>query len=61
VHFEPAPGGAGCLLRVKIDYNPPGGSLGAAIAKLFGEEPQKQLDEDLERFKQLQESGSASI
>ncbi|HEX8312774.1 MAG TPA: SRPBCC family protein, partial [Chthoniobacteraceae bacterium] len=61
VHFEPAAMGRGCLLRVKIDYTPPGGKLGATIAKLFGEEPQQQLDDDLERFKQLMESSAIRV
>jgi uncharacterized membrane protein len=40
-----------------IQYDPPGGIIGKAIAKLFGEEPQQQVDEDLQRFKMLLEAG----
>ena len=36
---------------------PPMGKLGATIAKLFGEEPNQQLDEDLRRLKCLCEAG----
>jgi hypothetical protein len=31
--------------------------LGAAIAKLFGEEPESQIKEDLRRLKQMLEAG----
>jgi uncharacterized membrane protein len=57
VHFERAPGGRGALVRVQLQYRPPGGVAGAMIAKLFGEEPAQQIDEDLRRFKQLIETG----
>ena len=57
VHFENAPGNRGTILHVSMQYNPPGGSLGAAIAKLFGEEPGQQLKEDLRHFKQMMEAG----
>jgi uncharacterized membrane protein len=42
---------------VHLQYNPPAGKLGAAIAWLFGEEPSMQIREDLRRFKQLMETG----
>ena len=35
----------------------PGASAGAAIAKLFGEEPTQQIGDDLRRFKQVMETG----
>jgi uncharacterized membrane protein len=57
VRFEPATGGRGTILRVSLKYDPPGGSLGAAVARLFGENPEQQIDEDLRRFKQLMETG----
>ncbi len=57
VHFEPATGGRGTILKVSLKYDPPGGSLGAAVARLFGENPEQQIDEDLRRFKQLMETG----
>jgi uncharacterized membrane protein len=57
VRFERAPGGRGTIVRIELLYRPPGGSAGAAIAKLFGEEPSQQIDEDLRRFKQLMETG----
>ncbi|HYE65468.1 MAG TPA: SRPBCC family protein [Pyrinomonadaceae bacterium] len=57
VRFESAPGGRGTEVRVALRYSPPGGLLGAAIAKLFGESPEQQIEEDLRRFKQLMEAG----
>jgi uncharacterized membrane protein len=41
-----------------MQYLPPGGVVGTAAAKLFGEEPEKQIENDLCRFKQLMESSA---
>jgi uncharacterized membrane protein len=60
VRFSPAPGGQGTEVRVTLEYVPPAGKLGVAIAKLFGEEPELQVSEDLDRFKQLMETGEVS-
>lgn len=57
VHFNPAPEGRGTEVSVTLFYRPPGGTFGAMAAKMFGEEPSQQLDEDLYRFKQLMETG----
>jgi uncharacterized membrane protein len=57
VRFIPAPEGRGTEVRVVLDYIPPAGRLGSAVAKLFGEEPQQQVRDDLRRFKQLMETG----
>lgn len=57
VRFEPGPGGRGTIVRVAVEYRPPAGALGAAVAKLFGREPGQQMKEDLRRFKQLLEAG----
>ena len=57
VHFSPAAGGRGTEVKVVLRYDPPGGALGAAVAKLFGEEPSMQVMEDLRRLKQLLEAG----
>jgi uncharacterized membrane protein len=59
VRFEPATGGRGTVVRVTLKYDPPGGRLGSIIAKLFGEEPSQQIEEDLRRFKQVMEAGEA--
>jgi uncharacterized membrane protein len=57
VEFKPAPGGRGTEVHVMINYAMPGGKLGAALARYFGEEPHQQLDDDLRRLKQLLEVG----
>ncbi len=57
VRFRPAPGDRGTEITVSLTYHPPGGALGAAVAKLFGREPYQQIGEDLARFKQQQETG----
>jgi uncharacterized membrane protein len=44
-------------VTVQIEYMPPGGAIGAAIAKLFGEEPSQQVRDDLRLFKQVMETG----
>ena len=57
VRFSAAPGARGTEVRVQLQYVPPAGALGRVIAKLFGEEPDQQVHEDLHRFKQLMETG----
>ena len=61
VRFEAAPGGRGTIVKVNIQYNPPAGVVGATVAKLFGEEPEQQLDDDLRRFKQVLEVGEVVV
>ncbi|MGK5440912.1 SRPBCC family protein [Micromonospora sp. URMC 105] len=57
VRFLPAPGNRGTEVRVELGYAPPAGRLGRAVAKLFGEEPEQQIRDDLRRFKQVLETG----
>jgi uncharacterized membrane protein len=57
VHFRDAPGDRGTELIVHLQYQPPGGRLGALVAKLFGEEPSQQVKGDLRRLKQVLEIG----
>ena len=61
VRFETAPGHRGTIVKVNLEYNPFGGAVGAAIAKLFGEEPGQQLDDDLRRLKQVLEVGEVVV
>lgn len=58
VCFKPGAGGRGTLVIVELKYDPPGGAIGAAFAKLFGEEPGQQIASDLRRLKQVLETGS---
>src|SRR5207249_522508 len=57
VRFVPAPGDRGTEVKVVIDYIPPAGKVGSWVAKLFGEEPQQQIMEDLRKFKRVMETG----
>lgn len=57
VRFLPALGDRGTEVKVVIDYIPPGGQIGRIVAKLFGEDPQHQIREDLRNFKRVMECG----
>jgi uncharacterized membrane protein len=57
VNFSDAPGGRGTVVRVTLDYEPPAGRVGAILSHFFSEEPDRQIREDLRKFKQLMETG----
>ena len=57
IRFQPAPGDEGTEVRVDLRYEPPGGKLGAWLAKVSGEEGAQQVVEALRRFKALMEAG----
>jgi len=57
VHFSPAVGNRGTIVRVRMQYDMPAGKVGAAIAWLMGREPGQTMLEGLRRFKQLMEAG----
>jgi len=57
VRFNRAPGDRGTEVKVVLEYSMPGGALAAAAAKLFGEEPEQQVGDALNKFKQLMETG----
>lgn len=57
VEFRAAPGDRGTEVLVTVAYRPPWGIVGSMFAKLFGDEPSQQIEEDLRRFKQLMEAG----
>ena len=57
VRFEDGPPGEGTEVTVALEYDAPGGKLGALLAKLTGEEPGQQVAEALRRFKALMEAG----
>jgi len=60
VRFTPALQGNGTEVRVVLSYDPPAGKLGAAVAKLLGEEPSQQVKDDLRRLKQVLDAGEAT-
>lgn len=57
VSFAPAPGDRGTEVRVELRYHPPGGALGATVAKLFRRAPDQEIADDLRRLKQVLETG----
>ncbi|MGD9765061.1 MAG: SRPBCC family protein [Candidatus Binatia bacterium] len=57
VRFQPGERGQGTILRVTMRYRSPAGAVGVMLAKMFGVSPEKQIREDLRRFKQLMETG----
>jgi uncharacterized membrane protein len=59
VHFEPGPGGRGTTVRVSLQYDPPGGSAGHAVAALFGTDAGARVEQDLQNLKRVMESGEA--
>jgi len=62
VHFKKrGTGRRGTEVKVVLRYDPPAGGIGAAIAKLFGEDPAHQVQEDLRRLKELIEIGEAGV
>jgi uncharacterized membrane protein len=61
VRFEHAPGARGTEVHVQLQYNPPAGVIGRAIARLFGDDPEQQIRDDLRRFKQILETGEIAL
>jgi uncharacterized membrane protein len=57
VRFERAPDGRGSIVKVEMRYRPPAGVVGVTVAKLFGENPEWQVKDNLRRFKQVMETG----
>jgi uncharacterized membrane protein len=60
VRFLPQTSGRGTIVSVKMQYKPPAGAIGMTVAKLFGEEPDIQVAEDLRRFRQAMETGEVA-
>jgi uncharacterized membrane protein len=60
VRFESARGGRETVVRAELHYQPPGGALGATLAKLFGEDPAHTVATDLRRLKQVLETGEVT-
>jgi uncharacterized membrane protein len=57
VEFRDSTNDRGTVVSVTIAYDPPGGALGKAFAKIFRREPKIQARHELRRFKQLMETG----
>jgi uncharacterized membrane protein len=57
VRFQPAPGNRGTIVRVQLDLAPPGGGITAAISRLGGADPERDLEDNLRALKQIVETG----
>lgn len=60
VNFDDSGAGRGTRVRVRLQYSPPGGKVGAAVARLLGRDPATEIREDLRRFKQIVETGETA-
>jgi uncharacterized membrane protein len=60
VRFERAPDGRSTIVRVSLQYDPPGGEIGHVLATLFGQDAGSQIDADLREFKRAVEAGEMS-
>lgn len=58
VTFTELPNNGGTQVTVNLIYYPLGGQMGAWIAKMFGEEPSIQIEDDLRNFKLMMEGDS---
>jgi uncharacterized membrane protein len=58
VALSDAPGG-GTEVLVELDYETPTGALGRTVAKALGERPQRRIEDDLRRFRQVVETADA--
>jgi uncharacterized membrane protein len=57
VHFDPVRAGTESQVTIHLQYSPPAGRAGAAVATLLGSDPSQSIREDLRHFKQLVEAG----
>ncbi len=60
VEFFPTTGQRGTIVKVVMEYNMPGGMIGAAMAKVLGREPGQMVMSNLRRFKQICRDGGNS-
>jgi uncharacterized membrane protein len=60
VQFRPAPDGRGTEVFVSLEYAPPAGAIGEAVAKLLAGTPERQIAADLRSFKQIMEAGEVA-
>ncbi len=59
VRFDPNRDG-GTRVSVQMEYLPPAGVVGHAVAQLFGVDPRQAMNDDLMRLKSLLETGRTS-
>ena len=56
VRFERGLNGHATRITVSLEYHPPAGVLGSLVANALGANPQRQIEEDMHRFKELLET-----
>ena len=61
VVFTPLEEGRSCRIIVRLQYDPPAGPIGAALASLLGQDPAPTLHQDLLHFKQSMESSKQEV
>ena len=61
VRFVDAPREQGTEIHVELRYDAPAGTAGDLLAKLFGEQPEQQVKDDLRRAKQVLETGEVIL
>jgi uncharacterized membrane protein len=59
IHFNPSMQHGATRVTLSMKYNPPAGKVGARIADWIGDGLERKLEEDLQRFKHVMETGSA--
>jgi uncharacterized membrane protein len=57
VDFRPAPGGRGTEVHANISYQVPGGAVGKRLAAIFRDVPGVKIENQLNVFKQIMETG----
>ena len=57
VNFDRAADGRATRVTVHLQYSPPMGKVGAAVARLFGADAETEIREDLRRFRDMIETG----
>jgi len=60
VNFDDAGPGRGTRVTAHLQYSPPGGKLGAKVARLFRSDAETEIRQDLERFKRIVESSTTT-
>lgn len=61
VWFRGTDGGMETDVKVALLYQPPAGRVGASLARILGDAPEQQLDQDLARFKELVEASAGGV
>jgi len=57
VNFDRAASGQATRVTVHLQYSPPLGKVGAAVARAFGADAETEIREDLQSFKRMIETG----